>query len=148
MEIEITDAEFDLFQRLIYDASGIFLTPVKKELLKSRLTKRVREHSLHSFKEYYKYVTERDASGEELICLLDCISTNLTEFFREIAHFEFLSDRLIRPVRKQKKKMKKIRVERRLFHRRRPYTLTIVTEVTIAFEWDVKILALTYQQGF
>ena len=63
----------------------------------------MREHSLHSFKEYYNYVTERDPSGQELISVLDCISTNLTEFFREIAHFEFLSDKLIPTLVESKK---------------------------------------------
>ncbi|MBF8277420.1 MAG: cheR [Candidatus Brocadiaceae bacterium] len=146
MEIEISDAEFNLFQRLIYDASGIFLTPVKKELLKSRLIKRVREHSLHSFKEYYHYVTERDPSGEELISVLDCISTNLTEFFREIAHFEFLSDHLIPSLIESKKKKhdKKIRVwSAGCSTGEEPFTLAMVLSESIPslFDWDVKILA-------
>jgi len=146
MEMEITDTEFNLFQRLIYDASGIFLTPAKKELLKSRLVKRVREHSLHSFKEYYKYVTESDSSGDELISVLDCISTNLTEFFREIAHFEFLADRLVPGLleTKKKKNEKKIRVwSAGCSTGEEPYTLAMVLSESIPslMEWDVKILA-------
>jgi len=46
MDIDINDREFCLFQRLIYDESGINLTPAKRELLKSRLMKRLRERSL------------------------------------------------------------------------------------------------------
>ena len=65
MDTEINDKEFTLFQRLIYNESGINLTPAKKELLKSRLMKRLRERSLTSFKEYYRYVTEEDTTGED-----------------------------------------------------------------------------------
>jgi len=83
MEIDLDDREFGLFQRLIYDESGINLTPAKRELVKSRLMKRLREMSLPSFHEYYRYVTEEDNTGEEMVMMLDCISTNLTEFFRE-----------------------------------------------------------------
>ena len=106
MEIDLTDQEFALFQKLIYEESGINLSPAKKELLKSRLIKRLRTLSLKSFREYHTYVTERDITGKEMIHMIDCISTNLTEFFREIAHFNFLSEKLLPALLEKKKKMK------------------------------------------
>ena len=121
MEIDINDKEFGLFQRLIYDESGINLTPAKRELVKSRLMKRLRERSLTSFKEYYTYVTEEDTTGEEMVMMLDCISTNLTEFFREPAHFDFLSKKGLPALleNKRKKRKKASDMERRMLHRRR-----------------------------
>ncbi len=146
MEIDISDKEFNLFQRLIYDASGIFLTPAKKELLKSRLMKRLRQKSLDSFKEYYDYVTQRDTTGEELVNMLDCISTNLTEFFREAAHFQFLSEKAIPALleNKRKKHEKRVRVwSAGCSTGEEPYSISMVLaeQVQPRCEWDVKILA-------
>ncbi len=146
MGININDKEFSLFQRLIYNESGIDLSPAKKELLKSRLMKRLREKSLTSFKEYYRYVTEEDATGEELISMLDCISTNLTEFFRESEHFEFLSKKVLPALLEKKKKgrEKKIRIWcAGCSTGEEPYTISMVLmeHMRQIGVWDVKILA-------
>lgn len=146
MDIEIDDKEFSLFQRLIYDESGINLTPAKKELLKSRLMKRLRERSLTSFKEYYKYVTEADTTGEELVSMLDCISTNLTEFFREAAHFDFLSEKVLPALLedKRKKREKRIRIWcAGCSTGEEPYSISMILAECIKelCGWDIKLLA-------
>ena len=146
MDIDLNDKEFGLFQRLIYNESGINLTPAKKELLKSRLMKRLRERSLSSFKEYYQYVTEENTTGEELVSMLDCVSTNLTEFFRESAHFDFLSEKGL-PIlleSKRKNREKKIRTWcAGCSTGEEPYTISMVlAEHTEQLSgWDIKILA-------
>src|SRR3989304_680935 len=129
IDIDINDKEFCLFQRLIYDESGINLTPTKRELVKSRLMKRLRERSLTSFREYYKYVTEKDTTGEEMVMMLDCISTNLTEFFRESAHFDFLSKKALPALLENKRKLREKRI--RIWSAgcstgEEPYTISIV----------------------
>lgn len=146
MEIDLDDREFGLFQRLIYDESGINLTPAKRELVKSRLMKRLREMSLPSFNEYYRYVTEEDNTGEEMVMMLDCISTNLTEFFRENAHFEFLRKRILPALleNKKKKRDKKIRIwSAGCSTGEEPYTISIVLSEHIGNmgDMDIKILA-------
>lgn len=83
----ITEADFVLFQRLIEREAGIYLAPVKKALLVGRLTRRLRELGLRSLREYYKRVL---ADPAEHVCMIDCISTNETQFFREPLHFEYL----------------------------------------------------------
>jgi chemotaxis protein methyltransferase CheR len=90
----ITDMEFSLLQALIYREAGIFLSPVKKALLVGRLSKRLRELGLRTFKEYYGLVKE--GNEEERVYLFNAISTNETHFFREAKHFEFL-DRQVFP---------------------------------------------------
>ncbi len=89
MDYELTQHEFDQLSRLIYEKSGISLHDGKMELVRARLTRRLRETGLHTFQAYYNHVVS-DRSGQELVTLLDSISTNLTSFFREPAHFEFL----------------------------------------------------------
>jgi chemotaxis protein methyltransferase CheR len=81
--------EFEKFARLVYEASGIKLEPQKLDLLQSRLQKRLRALSIPSFKQYYEFLAS-DGSGQELVKMLDCVTTNKTEFFREPKHFEHL----------------------------------------------------------
>lgn len=86
---KLSDREFSLFSRLVYEKAGINLHEGKKELVRSRLSRRLRAKKMSQFKEYYKFLMADD-SGEELIHMLDAISTNLTSFFREPKHFAFL----------------------------------------------------------
>ena len=90
-EVELSDGDFRRFAGLVYAASGIHLTPQKKELLRARLRKRLRALGLDSYREYFGVVTAEGADGE-LKALLDVVSTNKTEFFREAKHFDHLRD--------------------------------------------------------
>src|SRR5512147_3108539 len=89
----VSDREFELFQKLIYREAGIHLVPAKKALLEARLTRRLRELGLSSFEAYYRHIVEMD-HGDELIALLDRISTNETHFFREPKQFAFLENKV------------------------------------------------------
>jgi chemotaxis protein methyltransferase CheR len=92
--MELNEKEFKLFSNLIYEKSGIFLRDNKKPLVHSRLSKRMRKLNISSFEDYYHYV-EKDKSNEEIIHLIDAISTNVTSFFRENNHFELLKTTVI-----------------------------------------------------
>ncbi len=83
----VSDADFALFQRLIEKATGIYLSTAKKNLLVGRLSCRMRELGLTSLHKYYKRVI---ADPDEFTCMVDYISTNETQFFREPPHFDFL----------------------------------------------------------
>ena len=87
--MELKQTDFQKISRLIYDQSGISLNEGKKELVKSRLGKRLKEGNFTSFSDYYRYITTEEGQNE-LILMLDSISTNLTYFFRESAHFDEL----------------------------------------------------------
>ncbi|MCL6583826.1 MAG: protein-glutamate O-methyltransferase [bacterium] len=81
---------FRQYASLIYAHSGINLGESKKELLRARLSKRMHEVGISNYQEYYEYIV-RDPKKEELASLLDVISTNVTGFFREKDHFDFLA---------------------------------------------------------
>lgn len=85
----LSDQLFERFSRLVYRECGINLHSGKRELLQARLNKRLRATGLTSYREYYDYVTSAN-NENEILHLLDSISTNLTYFFREPKHFEFL----------------------------------------------------------
>ena len=86
---EMRDSDFKKISRLIYEQCGIHLCEGKKELVKARLGKRLREGSFRSFADYYRFVTTEEGT-DELISMIDSISTNLTFFFREESHFQRL----------------------------------------------------------
>ncbi len=83
-------ATFNRFREIVYERSGISLGPNKESLVSARIGKRIRALALSDHNAYLQYVME-DRSGEEVIHLIDAISTNVTSFFRESAHFDFLA---------------------------------------------------------
>lgn len=80
---------FNKFRQLVYDKSGISLGPGKEALVSARVGKRMRALNIEDPRQYLVYVME-DRTGNELVHLLDAISTNVTSFFREGNHFTFL----------------------------------------------------------
>lgn len=85
----------DEFRRacaLVYDVAGIAMSDGKEGLVSSRLAKRVRELGLRGFPEYLARVERDDA---ELAEMVDRLTTNKTNFFRERAHFDWLRDRVL-----------------------------------------------------
>jgi len=89
--IELKDTDFEKISHFVYGLCGIHLHERKKELVKARLRKRLREEKFKSFSQYYRYVTT-EQGADELICMIDSLSTNLTGFFREADHFHLLRE--------------------------------------------------------
>lgn len=87
---ELKDSEYEKISRLVYEQCGINLHDGKKQLVKARLGKRLREGNFKSFGDYHRYVTTEEGT-DELISMIDALSTNLTFFFREESHFKKLS---------------------------------------------------------
>jgi chemotaxis protein methyltransferase CheR len=90
MILELRDTEFEKISRLVHSHCGIHLHDGKKELVKARLSKRIREGNFKSFADYYDYVKTGEGT-DEFIAMIDSLSTNLTSFFREDGHFRALS---------------------------------------------------------
>jgi chemotaxis protein methyltransferase CheR len=91
---QLTDADYVFLCRLIYEQSRIHLGPDKRILVSSRLAKRLRQHGLTSYREYCELLRSPPGAAE-LPFLIDRISTNHTNFFRELKHFDFLRDTVI-----------------------------------------------------
>jgi len=88
-------ADFDKLRSLIHQESGISLNPDKKTMLEIRLRRRLRGLEFSSFAEYCNYVFAPDTRGRELVHLIDAVTTNKTDFFREPDHFEFLASKAL-----------------------------------------------------
>ena len=83
----LADDEFALFRDLIAREAGIRLTDAKRALFVNRLARRLRDLGISSFSAYYRRVS---TDAAERTTMLDRITTNETQFFREPRHFEFL----------------------------------------------------------
>ncbi|MFC1490091.1 CheR family methyltransferase [Candidatus Latescibacterota bacterium] len=92
-EYELTDRQYNKLSDLIYKTAGINLGDNKKELVHARLCKVIRKRKISGFSEYIS-ILENDKTEEELTNLLDSIATNVTHFFRENKHFEFLAENI------------------------------------------------------
>ena len=88
----LTDADFEQYRTLIYNESGITFTPTNRSILESRLRERLREKNLASVKEYFTTISKDQG---ELKSFLDSITTNLTRFFRNQAHFDAMEKHVI-----------------------------------------------------
>jgi chemotaxis protein methyltransferase CheR len=80
---------FDELRRLVYAESGIALGDNKDTLVSARMRKRLRELGLSDPRQYLQRLQGPEAS-EEIVRFLDAVSTNVTHFFREAAHFDEL----------------------------------------------------------
>ncbi|MBF0634852.1 MAG: protein-glutamate O-methyltransferase [Nitrospinae bacterium] len=143
--IDLTDREFQLFRSLIFEKSGITLNEGKKELVRTRLGSKIRKGGFGSFKDYYNHILD-DRTGEELVTLLDAISTNLTSFFREINHFHYLRKNIIPEIMERKKNdsAREIRAwSAGCSSGEEPYSLafTMADMLQNDRNWDVKLLA-------
>jgi chemotaxis protein methyltransferase CheR len=88
----ISDEGFVRFSRLITEQCGIRMPPQKKTMLETRLRKRLRSLGMDSFDAYGEYVFSKAGMQDELTHLIDVITTNKTDFFREADHFDYLLD--------------------------------------------------------
>jgi chemotaxis protein methyltransferase CheR len=86
----ISKRDFARLCDLIYTQSGINLSSDKKTMLELRIKRRVRSLNLNSFAAYCDYLFGHQGQRDEIIHLIDVVTTNKTDFFREPAHFEYL----------------------------------------------------------
>jgi len=94
-----------VFQEILYAQSGIVLKDSKRSLVESRVAQRLRALNMHSYSQYLDYL-QSGTPGDELVHLIDVISTNVTKFFREPDHFEILDESVERWVADGRKQLR------------------------------------------
>ena len=124
---------------MIYRDAGITLNDSKKTMVESRLSRRVRELDVNGYSEYLKII---DKDSDEREHFVNSLTTNLTEFFREVPHFDYLKQTVFPEIR-QKNRSKKIRVWSAASSTGEEiYSLGMSLGEAFgeSFEWDFKIL--------
>jgi chemotaxis protein methyltransferase CheR len=140
-EFDFGNEDFEALRKLVKQLTGINLSDQKRELVYGRLARRLRALQLQSFAEY-RHLLAHDG-GKEIAQFCNAITTNLTAFFREPHHFDYLREQVLAP-------MANSGTSRRLriwsagcSTGEEPYSLamTILETLPDVRRWDVRILA-------
>ena len=99
--VSLTDTDFQRIQAFIHRHAGINLSPAKKALVSGRLLKRLRHRGLIGFGDYFRLVESGNEPAETQLAI-DLLTTNETYFFRERKHFDFLRDRVLPKLTRQR----------------------------------------------
>ena len=91
----MADADFRRLSAFIESELGIRMPDTKRVMLESRLQKRLRQFGFDSYKKYVDYVFSDEGRESELINMIDAVTTNKTDFFREAEHFDYLVGRIL-----------------------------------------------------
>jgi len=87
--VSLTEKDFRKVRDIVHELAGIHLHEGKRELVVARLSKRIRQLGMKSVGQYLSFVREQHTQ-DELVTMLDALSTNLTSFWRESQHFDFV----------------------------------------------------------
>jgi chemotaxis protein methyltransferase CheR len=142
LDLEIKDAEFAFISRVIGENAGIVLGPSKRQLVQGRLARRIRELGLPSFAAYCEML--RDSGPEELVALINAITTNVTAFFRENHHFDAMAEWMLPEALARNARTRRIRIwSAGCSSGEEPYSLamTVAEKLPQGEKWDLKILA-------
>ncbi len=91
-EFDFTDRDFDQIRALAKARAGIFLSPQKRDMVYSRIARRLRALKLKTFEDY---LHQLEANEDEAQDFINALTTNLTSFFREAHHFEILAEQML-----------------------------------------------------
>ncbi|SIQ59818.1 chemotaxis protein methyltransferase CheR [Alkalispirochaeta americana] len=152
----LSDADFTRFRDLIYNESGIHFSESNRTILESRLKERLKAEKIETVGQYFSHVR---SDQEELKVLLDAVTTNLTRFFRNAAHWQTFENYVLPDLVKYKREKgdRKFRVwSAGCSTGEEPYTIAMQLLDLLPPGFDIEILAsdlslksvLTGQQGF
>lgn len=141
-QFEFSDQDFFHLRDLVGQQTGISLADSKKELVYGRVARRLRALRIDSFEEYRRLLEQGDAN--EMEQFTNMITTNLTAFFREPHHFEYLENTIIPNLLKSRRDSRKLRIwSAGCSTGEEPYSIAMTIKEAIPNPglWDIKILA-------
>ena len=144
-EFPFTQADFKTIAGLVYEHSGIVLGAHKRDMVYSRLARRLRALRLRSFREYCSLLDSGSGDGE-IGSLINAITTNLTKFFREAHHFEHLGKTVLAEIWKTHRTEKpRVRIwSAACSTGEEPYSIAMTAMASqreAQRDWDCRVLA-------
>ena len=109
-ELQLTEEEFRLIRDLIYSHCGLFFDQDSKYLLDKRLVKRLAQHNLPGFRDYYQFLKYDRRKDEELSDIMDILTTNETYFFREGFQLTAFTDEILPELKVLKERERTLRI--------------------------------------
>ncbi|WOI31373.1 protein-glutamate O-methyltransferase (plasmid) [Tritonibacter scottomollicae] len=140
--IVLSDQDFEAVAQFAYKHFGLAMSPSKKPLVSSRLSRKLRKQNITDFKEYLKRLDGQNADHERSE-LLSLLTTNVTQFFREPHHFETLRQDVLPPLIERAKKGGRVRIwSAGCSIGQEPYTIAAILHDLCpdADRYDIKIL--------
>lgn len=138
-EFELGDKEFYFIADFIRKHAGIELSDAKRHLVYGRLVRRLRQLGLTSFSDYCKRL--RDDPEDELEHCANALSTNLTSFFREAHHFEFLENTIVPAIRQRGPERPVMCWSAGCSTGEEPYSIAMVLAENLPASYRIRILA-------
>jgi chemotaxis protein methyltransferase CheR len=142
-EFVFGNEDFEALRKLVKEITGINLSDQKRELVYGRLARRLRALHLRTFAEYRDLLASD--GGREIGELCNAITTNLTSFFRESHHFDYLREQVLQPLAAAKRAgQRRVRIwSAGCSTGEEAYSLamTVIESFPDLRTWDVKILA-------
>lgn len=140
-EFAFTDKDFRHLCQLVDKHTGIQLAEGKEDMLYGRLARRIRKVGLNSFKDYIALLDQGEKS-DEFGEFVNAVTTNLTSFFRESHHFDYLKKIVLPELIKKNSASRRIRIwSAGSSTGEEPYSIAMTVAETMPAGWDVKILA-------
>lgn len=152
----LNDAQFDAYRKLIYNESGITFSDTNRSILDSRIKEKLREKQMNNPDDYYNLVK---SDKEEMKLFLDSVTTNLTRFFRNQAHFDAFINYIIPHIIEEKKKTGETKIHiwsAGCSTGEEPYTIAMILKDILPPPYTFEIIAsdisikslMVGQQGF
>ncbi|HMW48777.1 MAG TPA: CheR family methyltransferase, partial [Cellvibrionaceae bacterium] len=140
-EFPMSQANFNLIKNLAYTWTGIKLSDHKENMIYGRLARRLRALNMADFDQYCALLQSEDE--QEKREFINSITTNLTSFFREPHHFDFLKNQLLPGLLQRNQSTRKIRIwSAGCSTGEEPHSIAmVVASIAELKHWDVKILA-------
>ena len=141
-EFAFSDEDFNALRALVKEHTGIHLTDQKRELVYGRISRRLRALDLNNFRDYRGLLS--DANGSEMVEFCNAITTNLTSFFRESHHFDYMREQILAPRIADPRASRRLRIWcAGCSSGEEPYSLAMTIRETIpdAGRWDIRVLA-------
>lgn len=142
-EFLFSDRDFNTIRQLVSRHTGISLSEAKRDMVYSRLARRLRRLELDSFKQYCQLL-ENDETDGELGHFTNAVTTNLTSFFREPHHFEYLGNTLLPELLRVRSNERQLRIWcAGCSTGEEPYSVAMTLQENLPrnCDWDIKILA-------
>ena len=140
-EFLFTEKDFNFLRKIANEHSGITVSDDKYDMYYARIAKRVRALGLSNFSEYCTYLKNNE--DKEFTNFINSITTNLTSFFREKMHFDYMVSHIIPEFKQKYSTKKKLRVWCAAASTgEEPYTiaLTLAEQFNLK-QWDISFLA-------
>jgi len=139
----MTAEEFRLLRDLVYEYCGIFFQTESQYLMERRLGNRLREHDLHTFGDYYRYLRYSSERSKELEEIVELLTTNETYFFREDYQLKAFSEEILPELIRRRTKQRRLRFwSAGCSTGEEAYTIgMLIREDPKLTDWDVEIFA-------